>query len=110
MRIDFGVSDVKLVLLDGISNNGSDIARLQAFDSTNTILGTYTTAALALSQFETMSVTSAAGNIAYVLASGVSGDSVGFDNLKYEVPEPGTIAIFGFGLVGLGYMRRRRAA
>ena len=48
MRIDFGVSDVKLVLLDGISNNGSDIARLQAFDSTNTILGTYTTAALAL--------------------------------------------------------------
>ena len=67
MRIDFGVSDVKLVLLDGISNNGSDIARLQAFDSTNTILGTHTTAALALSQFETMSVTSAAGNIAYVL-------------------------------------------
>ena len=110
MRIDFGVSDVKLVLLDGISNNGSDIARLQAFDSTNTILGMYTTAALALSQFETMSVTSAEGNIAYVLASGVSGDSVGFDNLKYEVPEPGTIAIFGFGLVGLGYMRRRRAA
>jgi hypothetical protein len=26
------------------------------------------------------------------------------------IPEPGTLAIFGFGLIGLGYMRRRRAA
>jgi len=27
-----------------------------------------------------------------------------------EVPEPGTIAIFGLGLAGLCWMRRRRAA
>ena len=27
-----------------------------------------------------------------------------------DVPEPGTLAIFGFGLAGLGYMRRRQTA
>ncbi len=26
------------------------------------------------------------------------------------VPEPGSLAIFGLGLLGLGYMRRRKAA
>ena len=27
-----------------------------------------------------------------------------------QIPEPGTLALFGFGLAGLGYMRRRRSA
>ncbi len=30
--------------------------------------------------------------------------------VEYDVPEPAALAFFGFGLAGLGYMRRRRAA
>ena len=49
--------------------------------------------------------------IAYVIASGaipVGANSLGFDNLLYAVPEPTTLALFGFGLAGMGFMMRRR--
>lgn len=39
----------------------------------------------------------------------LSGSSVYADNLMF-MPEPGTLAIFGLGLVGLGIARRRRSA
>ena len=41
--------------------------------------------------------------------------STGLDDAKYvtfdaAVPEPGSLAVFGLGLLGLGYMRRRKMA
>jgi hypothetical protein len=49
------------------------------------------------------------------LTNSDGGDVVEFDNVKYGtapsiIPEPRTLALFGIGLAGLGYARRRRAA
>lgn len=46
----------------------------------------------------------------FVLGSGLGGDRVGMGELQFNaVPEPGTLALFGLGLAGLGFARRRRA-
>ncbi len=34
----------------------------------------------------------------------------GFDRISAEVSEPATLAIFGLGAAGIGFMRRRRSA
>lgn len=49
--------------------------------------------------------TSASANIAYVLIGG----NVGIDRFTADVPEPGTLALLGAGLLGIG-LRRRRAS
>lgn len=47
-------------------------------------------------------------NITYAY---VFGDTVGTVDIPTEdVPEPATLALFGLGIIGLGYMRRKRAA
>lgn len=44
---------------------------------------------------------------------GVANDGYGLDNVAFgsavAVPEPGTLAMLGVGLAGLGFLRRRRA-
>jgi hypothetical protein len=58
-----------------------------------------------------------------ILTNSDSGDYIELDNVQYgknaelvlqspanDVPEPGTLALFGIGLAGLGFARRRRAA
>ena len=45
----------------------------------------------------------------YLLVS-VGNTETGFRVQSVHIPEPGTLAVFGLGLVGLGFARRRRAA
>ncbi len=41
--------------------------------------------------------------------SSIDGSYLFFDNLRItEVPEPGTLGLLGFGLAGLGFIRRRK--
>jgi hypothetical protein len=91
LRVDF-TNDTNLVMLDAIGTDSSDFARLEAFTAGDVLVDTYNTASMGTSVFETMTVSSGINNIAYVLASGLFGDSVGFDHLRFEgvIPEPST--------------------
>ena len=105
LRIDFSVSALS-VSLDAIGNNDHDYARLDAYDASNTLIDSYSTGNLPTSIFETMTVS---GNISYVVARGVSGDTVGFDNLNFQpIPAPGAILLGSIGVGLVGWLRRRR--
>jgi hypothetical protein len=107
MRVDFSLP-TSMVKLDAIGNDSSDFGRLQAYSAANVLLSSYNTASLATSVFETMTVSSGT-NIAYVLASGPNGQSVGFDYLRFEaVPEPSEAILIVFAALKALCIRRRR--
>jgi hypothetical protein len=112
MRVDFA-SPTNYVAIDVIGNDSSDMGQLLAFNSLGTQIGSYTSGTVGTSQFETMSVTRPVWDIAYVLASGYSGESAGLDHLQYNVvPEPSTFILLSMGAIGLLAFawRRRRLA
>lgn len=114
LRADFsgGASSVSI---DFISNDSADTGLLQAFSATDVLLGTYTTASLGFSAFETMTL-SGIGNISYILASGDSGaSSGGLDNLSFvsaaiPLPAAGWLLLGAVGGLGFAKRRKRRAS
>jgi len=108
MRIDFAQA-TDFVSIDIIANNGSDPGFLEVFDSTGTLLDSFTTQGdLGSGVSETATVSTASANIAYVIASGLGGNDVALDNLRYNaVPLPSTLGLLSLGLAGISYVGRR---
>jgi hypothetical protein len=114
-RVDFGT---------GVSAWGADITNFEpsrgssfaAFDSNHVALGTMNAYdASNNAAFHGFELTS--GDVAsdIVFNSNTLDEFAGLDDAKFvtadaTVPEPGSMLIFGLGLIGLGYIRRRKAA
>jgi hypothetical protein len=89
LRADFATG-VHTVSIDAISDDALDVGVLEAYDAANNLLATYTTAGLAAGVIETMTITRATPEIAYVIASGATGDVINLDNLQTAYFDPST--------------------
>ena len=102
LRADFdGPADY--VSIDFITNNGSDEGVLEAYDSGGTLLASAD--AFSSGGPDTVEISRPSYDIAYIIASGVAGETLCLDNLTVNViPEPATLLLLGLG--GLGLFRR----
>lgn len=98
LRADFAVISTD-VQIDFISDDSRDYGRLLAYDAGGTLVDSADTLQMtAPDQVKTLMVS---GDIAYVIAGGIDGQSaVGLDNLQFNpVPVPGAVLL---GILGLG--------
>ncbi|QDV27340.1 dockerin type I domain-containing protein [Aureliella helgolandensis] len=77
------------VTIDGIAAGDGAIGRMDAYNSNGQLIGRYTTANMDDGQFETMTIESAAADIAWVTIGGHAGTRVRLDNLSFG-PESST--------------------
>jgi hypothetical protein len=81
---------------------------MSIFDSTNLV--NFVNSSLPTSPINTaFDLLPGTYNLWYVQANGLPADLVMDVTSSEAVPEPGTLALFGLGLAGLGFLRRRRA-
>jgi len=108
LRADFAVNSTD-VQIDFIGDNSSDYGQLFAYDAGGTLVDSaYTIQMTVPDQVETLMVS---GDIAYVIAGGIDGQSaVGLDNLQFTpVPVPGAILLGILGLGAAGWKLRKFA-
>lgn len=120
-------ADIELYVLPGYTitalgfwnGDPQGVMTITVYDAANNVLGNVS-AALNIPAFNPATTMAFAGfvsdvPIARVHFEGATGDGWNhIDNLQTNavrvvLPEPGTIAIFGFGLAGLAFLRRRRS-
>ena len=102
------VTDVSALFSD--TNVGTNLVTMKAFNASDALLG-MTTVTTPAAQMATVGL-SFAGIRKITLETDPDGTL--FDDFTFTpsitVPEPGTLTLFGFGLAGLGFARRRRVA
>ena len=100
----------------GLDEDALSLQLFSGLDGTGTLLGT-ATATLVPNGFEfsflTVSLSSSSARSARLIGSDGAVNSVFYDNIAVtftptSVPEPGTLALMASGLLGLGFIRRRR--
>ncbi|MBN83737.1 MAG: hypothetical protein CMJ70_26740 [Planctomycetaceae bacterium] len=69
--------------LDAVANSDGDVGRLEVYDLNDQLLARYTTERLDTGNVETMTLSRAAGDIAYAIASAHAGTAIRFDNLQF---------------------------
>lgn len=111
IRLDFA-SSISAVGLDFNSNNAD--TTLYVFDAFDVLIESFTLAVA--DQFPCggfrcgfIGIDTGGLNIAYALIdTPLIGNELFIDNIIYQAPEPGTLALLGIGLAGIGLARRRR--
>ena len=107
LRMEFTtpVTEVSLAFSNGTG-------RLDAFDAADTLLDSYTTAALPTGVAETMTIVRPQGDIAYAVGYVPAGGGAfgRLDHLEFTpVPEPATWVLACMGLTGVVMWRRRNS-